>query len=52
MAGLFMLILAPIAALLIQMAISRTREYAADAAAAKYIGDLVPAHPHERLAGA
>jgi len=38
MAGLFMLILAPIAALLIQMAISRTREYAADAAAAKYTG--------------
>ncbi len=38
MAGLFMLILAPIAALLIQMAISRTREYAADAAAAKYAG--------------
>ncbi|HLG97676.1 MAG TPA: zinc metalloprotease HtpX [Bryobacteraceae bacterium] len=29
-AGLFMLILAPIAAMLIQMAISRTREYAAD----------------------
>ena len=28
--GLFMMILAPIAALLIQMAISRTREYAAD----------------------
>ncbi|MCW5979937.1 MAG: zinc metalloprotease HtpX [Bryobacteraceae bacterium] len=38
MAGLFMLILAPIAALLIQMAISRTREYAADATAAKYTG--------------
>ena len=38
LAGLFMLILAPIAALLIQMAISRTREYAADAAAAKYTG--------------
>jgi heat shock protein HtpX len=35
---LFMLILAPIAALLIQMAISRTREYSADAAAAKYTG--------------
>ena len=29
-AGLVMLILAPIAAMLIQMAISRTREYAAD----------------------
>lgn len=36
--GLLMLILAPIAAMLIQMAISRTREYAADAAAAKYTG--------------
>jgi heat shock protein HtpX len=35
---LFMLILAPIAAMLIQMAISRTREYDADAAAAKYTG--------------
>jgi heat shock protein HtpX len=33
-AGLIMLILAPIAALLIQMAISRTREYAADATSA------------------
>jgi heat shock protein HtpX len=36
--GLFMLILAPIAALLIQMAISRTREYGADAASAEYTG--------------
>ncbi len=36
--GLFMLILAPIAAMLIQMAISRTREYAADAAAARHTG--------------
>jgi heat shock protein HtpX len=35
---LFMLILAPIAALLIQMAISRTREYSADAAAAQFTG--------------
>jgi heat shock protein HtpX len=33
-----MMILAPIAALLIQMAISRTREYAADAAAAEATG--------------
>ena len=33
-----MLILAPIAAMLIQMAISRTREYSADAASAKYTG--------------
>jgi heat shock protein HtpX len=36
--GIFMLILGPIAASLIQMAISRTREFAADAAAAKYTG--------------
>ena len=37
-AAIAMLILAPIAAMLIQMAISRTREYAADATAAKYTG--------------
>ncbi len=37
--GLFMLILAPIAALFIQMAISRTREYSADAAAAHFTGN-------------
>jgi heat shock protein HtpX len=36
--GLLMMILAPIAALLIQMAISRTREYDADEASAKYTG--------------
>jgi len=36
--ALLMLFLAPIAAMLIQMAISRTREYSADAAAAKAIG--------------
>lgn len=36
--SLLMLFLAPIAAMLIQMAISRTREYSADAAAAKYTG--------------
>jgi len=36
--ALFMAILAPIAAMLIQMAISRTREFAADATAAKYCG--------------
>ena len=36
--GLLMMILAPIAALLIQMAVSRTREYDADAASARYIG--------------
>ncbi len=33
-----MMILAPIAAMMIQMAISRTREFAADATAAKYTG--------------
>ena len=40
--GIFMLILAPIAAMLIQMAISRSREYDADAASAKYIGSPYP----------
>lgn len=38
LAGILMLFLAPIAATLIQMAISRTREYSADAAAARYTG--------------
>lgn len=38
LASLALLLLAPIAALLIQMAISRTREYAADAEAARAIG--------------
>ena len=36
--GFLMMILAPIAAMLIQMAISRTREFDADAASAKYTG--------------
>lgn len=36
--ALFMMILAPIAAMVIQMAISRTREFSADATAAKYCG--------------
>jgi heat shock protein HtpX len=36
--SIFMLIFAPIAAMLIQMAISRTREYSADEASAKYTG--------------
>jgi heat shock protein HtpX len=37
-ASILMLVLGPIAAMLIQMAISRTREYSADAASAKYTG--------------
>jgi heat shock protein HtpX len=37
-AAIAMMILAPIAAMLIQMAISRSREYDADAASAKYTG--------------
>jgi heat shock protein HtpX len=36
--ALLMMILAPIAAAMIQMAISRSREYSADAASAKYVG--------------
>lgn len=37
--ALFMVILAPIAAMLIQMAISRSREYQADATAAQFTGN-------------
>jgi heat shock protein HtpX len=40
--ALLMMILAPIAAMLIQMAVSRSREYDADAASAKYIGSPYP----------
>jgi heat shock protein HtpX len=40
--GLLMLILAPVAAMLIQMAISRSREFAADAGAAAIIGSPHP----------
>ncbi|MBZ5581129.1 MAG: zinc metalloprotease HtpX [Acidobacteriia bacterium] len=40
--GIMMLILAPIAAMVIQMAISRSREYDADAASAKYVGSPYP----------
>jgi heat shock protein HtpX len=36
--ALLMMLLAPLAAMLIQMAISRTREYAADATSAQYAG--------------
>ncbi len=36
------IILAPLAAGLIQMAISRSREYSADAASAKYVGSPYP----------
>ena len=40
--ALLMMILAPFAAMLIQMAISRSREYEADAASAKYVGSPYP----------
>jgi heat shock protein HtpX len=46
LADLFMIILAPFAAMLIQMAISRSREYDADAASAKYTGT-----PYELISG-
>src|SRR6266478_253958 len=44
--GLVMMILGPIAATLIQLAISRTREFSADAASAKYTGN-----PDELISG-
>lgn len=48
--GLITLIVAPIAALLIQMAISRSREYAADADGARILGNPLPlASALERL---
>lgn len=40
--AILMMILAPFAAMLIQMAISRSREYDADAASAKYVGSPYP----------
>src|SRR5580692_10360062 len=42
LSAILMMILAPIAAGLIQMAISRSREYDADAASAKYVGSPYP----------
>ena len=61
--AILMMILAPMAAMLIQMAISRSREYDADAASAKYVGSPYPLinglkklegwskqHPHGRHA--
>jgi heat shock protein HtpX len=42
LSALLMLILAPIAAFVIQLAISRSREYSADAASAKYVGSPYP----------
>ena len=48
--ALFMMILAPIAAMLIQMAISRTREFSADAAAAEVHG--LSGWPDQRIAEA
>ena len=46
MSALAMMILAPIAAMLIQLAISRSREYEADAASAKFTGT-----PYELISG-
>lgn len=40
--GMFMIILAPIAALIVQMAISRSREYGADALGARILGEAQP----------
>jgi heat shock protein HtpX len=42
LSDILMIILAPIAAALIQMAVSRSREYDADAASAKYVGSPYP----------
>lgn len=48
--GLLMAILAPLAALLIQMAISRSREFGADAGGAQIMGDPLPlAHALEKM---
>jgi heat shock protein HtpX len=42
LSAIIMMILAPVAAMLIQMAISRSREFDADAASAKYVGSPYP----------
>lgn len=52
LAGLIMIILAPLAALLIQMAISRSREFAADEEGSRFSGDpLALASALERIQG-
>lgn len=40
--GILMLFLAPVAAMIVQMAISRTREFGADAGGAEILGDPLP----------
>lgn len=49
--SILVMILAPIAAMLIQMAISRTREYGADAGGAKYSNSLYLASALEKISG-
>jgi len=49
--SILVMILAPVAAMLIQMAISRTREYGADAGGAKYSNPLYLASALEKISG-